>query len=351
MFESPKPQKNIKLYVRRVFILDECKDFCPSYLGFVQGVIDFTDLPLNISREMIQNQDATMKMVKKNIVKQCLEMFNTLSESPDNYKKFYNLFSKNLKLGFHEDPSSRKKIVELLRFYSNKSLDTMISLKEYVERAEPSQKNIYYLDGESLEASASSPLLERLNNKGIEVLLLTEPIDPFLVQNLTEYGGKTLVSASKELVLEGSENEEQFKKSFAPLCDHIKSILGNKIQKTVISSRMVDSPCALSTAEFGWSARMEQIMKTQTLRDNSMHSFMASKKILELNPSHFIVQHLQKTFSRDPANLSITNLAWILYDTALLMSGFSLEDPKSLTQRIYQVIGENVEKERESETE
>ena len=145
--------------------------------------------------------------------------------------------------------------------------------------------------------------------------------------------------------------KNNLKKSFAPLCDHIKSILGNKIQKIVISSRMVDSPCALSTAEFGWSARMEQIMKTQTLRDNSMHSFMASKKILELNPSHFIVQHLQKTFSRDPDNLSITTLAWVLYDTALLMSGFSLEDPKSLTQRIYQIIEENVEKERESETE
>ena len=342
MFEPVAPQKNIKLYVRRVFILDDCKDFCPSYLGFVQGVIDFTDLPLNISREMIQKQDETLKIVKKNIVKQCLEMFNTLSESPDNYKKFYNLFSKNLKLGFHEDPSNRGKIVDLLRFYSNKSLDTMISLKEYVDRADPSQKNIYYLDGESVEGCAASPLLERLNNKGVEVLLLTEPIDPFLVQNLTEYEGKPLVSASKELVLEESENEEQ--KSFAPLCDHIKSILGDKIQKIVISSRMVDSPCALSTAEFGWSARMEQIMKTQTLRDNSMHSFMASKKILELNPSHFIVQHLHKTFSRNPDDLSIPNLAWVLYDTALLMSGFSLEDPKSLTQRIYQVIEENVEK-------
>lgn len=342
MFEPSKPQTNIKLYVRRVFILDDCKDFCPSYLSFVQGAIDFTDLPLNISRETIQDQDAIMDVVKKNIVKQCLEMFTLLSKSPNDYKKFYNLFSKNLKLGFHEDPSSRKKIVELLRFYSNKSLDTAISLKEYVERAEPTQKNIYYLDGESVEALSSSPLIELLNKKGIEVLLLTEPIDPFLVQNLKDYKGKPLVSASKELVLEeGSTQEDQFRQTFNPLCTHIKTILGNKIGKIVVSRRLVDSPCALSTSEFGWSARMEQIMKTQTLRDTSMHSFMASKKILELNPTHFIIQNLQEIFSQDPDNLAITNLAWILYDTALLTSGFSLDNPKDFVRRIYQVIAEN----------
>ena len=308
----------------------------------MQGAIDFTDLPLNISRETIQDQDEIMKSVKKNIVKQCLEMFTILSKSPNDYKKFYNLFSKNLKLGFHESPSSRTKIVELLRFYSNKSLDTMISLQEYVDRAEPNQKNIYYLDGESLEALSSSPLIELLNKKGIEVLLLTEPIDPFLVQNLKDYKGKILVSASKELVLEeASTQEEEFRQTFEPLCTHIKSILGNKIEKIVVSNRLVDSPCALSTSEFGWSARMEQIMKTQTLRDTSMHSFMSSKKILELNPTHFIIQNLQEIFSQNPDNLTISNLAWILYDTALLTSGFSLDTPKDFVRRIYQVIAEN----------
>ena len=353
MFEPSKPQTNIKLYVRRVFILDDCKDFCPSYLSFVQGVIDFTDLPLNISRETIQNQNTIMDIVKKNIVKQCLEMFTILSTNPDDYKKFYKLFSKNLKLGFHEDPFSRKKIVELLRFHSNKSLDTMISLKEYVERADSNQKNIYYLDGESLEALSSSPLIELLNKKGIEVLLLTEPIDPFLVQNLKNYKGKSLVSVSKELVLEEASTqtqEDQFRQKFNPLCSHIKSILGNKIEKIVISNRLVDSPCALSTSEFGWSARMEQIMKTQTMRDISMHSFMASKKILELNPTHFIIQNLQKIFSENPDDGAISNLAWILYDTALLTSGFSLTNPRDFVQRIYQVIAETDE-EPESELE
>ncbi len=347
LFEPNKPQTNIKLYVRRVFILDDCKDFCPSYLNFVQGVIDFTDLPLNISREMIQGQEAIIRKVKKTIVKQCLDMFAALSENSDDYKKFYNLFSKNLKLGFHEDPSSRSKIVDLLRFYSNQSLDTRISLQEYIDRADSSQKYIYYLEGESLEGLASSPLLELLNKKKIEVLLLTEPIDPFLVQNLTEYGGKSLVSASKELVLEESK-ENKFNKSFAPLCDHIKSILGDRIEKTIVSNRLIDSPSALATSAFGWSARMEQIMKTQTLRDNSMHSFMSSKKILELNPEHFVVRHLQKTFSRDPTDLSsVSTLVWILYDTALLTSGFTLKDPKSFSRRIYQIIGEPFKNESE----
>jgi len=347
MFESSKRQTNIKLYVRRVFIQDDCEKFCPSYLNFVQGVIDFTDLPLNISRETIQNQGSIMKIVKKTVVKQCLEMFTLLSKNPTDYKKFYNLFSKNLKLGFHEDPSSRTKIVELLRFYSNKSLNTTISLKEYTDRADPDQKNIYYLDGESVEVLSSSPLIELLSKKGIEVLFLTEPIDPFLVQNLKDYKGKLLVSVSKELVLEEETStqtqEEHFRQKFNPLCNHIKTILGEKIEKIIISNRLVDSPCALSTSEFGWSPRMEQIMKTQTLRDSTMHSFMASKKILELNPSHFIIQNLQEIFSENPADLSLSTLTWILYDTALLTSGFSLTNPKDFVHRIYEVIGKSKE--------
>ncbi len=352
MFEPSKLQTNIKLYVRRVFILDDCKDFCPSYLNFVQGVIDFTDLPLNISRETIQNQNTIMDIVKKHIVKQCLEMFTLLSNNPNKYKNFYNLFSKNLKLGFHEDPFSRKKIVELLRFHSNKSLETMISLQEYIDRADPDQKNIYYLDGESLESLSSSPLIELMNKQGLEVLLLTEPIDPFLVQNLKDYKGKPLVSVSKELVLDWDPTQEDhFHQKFNPLCTHIKSILGNKIEKIVISKRLIDSPCALSTSEFGWSARMEQIMKTQTMRDSSMHSFMASKKILELNPTHFIIQNLQETFSENPDDRSISTLSWILYDTALLTSGFSLPNPKDFVQRIYQVIAENKETNEEPESE
>ncbi len=357
MFEPSKRQTNIKLYVRRVFIQDDCEKFCPSYLNFVQGIIDFTDLPLNISRELIQNQDSIMKSVKKIIVKQCLEMFTLLSKNPTDYKKFYNLFSKNLKLGFHENPSSRTKIAELLRFHSNKSLNTTISLKEYTDRAGPDQKHIYYLDGESIEVLSSSPLIELLSKKGIEVLFLTEPIDPFLVQNLKDYKGKLLVSVSKELVLEEETStqtqEEHFRQKFNPLCNHIKTILGERIEKIVISNRLVDSPCALSTSEFGWSPRMEQIMKTQTLRDGTMHSFMASKKILELNPAHFIIQNLQGIFSENPDDPSLTTLTWILYDTALLTSGFSLSNPKNFVQRIYKVIGksEEFEKSQSEETE
>ena len=268
-------------------------------------------------------------------------MFNELSEDDEKYKQFYSAFAKNIKLGIHEDAGNRQKLAKLLRYKSTHDTKShSVSFEDYVSRMKEGQKGIYYIIGESMESIAESPFLEVLRKRGLEVLFMTDAIDEYSVQQLKDFDGKNLICVTKEGLDLGDTDDEkkafdELKEKCKPLCEKIHKILEGQIEKAVVSNRIVDSPCCLVTAEYGWSANMERIMKAQALGDSSQQMSMAAKKTMEINPGHPIIKKLLD--SNDADNIH-KDLIWLMYESSLLNSGFTLPRPAHFTNRINRLV-------------
>jgi molecular chaperone HtpG len=340
MFNSPisKKMNNIKLYVRKVLIMEESNELVPDYMTFVKGVVDSDDLPLNVSREMLQ-QNNIMRIIKKNITKKVIEMISELSE--EDFKQFYDTFAKNLKLGVHDDHKNREKIIELLRFHSSRDEHdaNRTSFKDYVSRMKEGQKDIYYIAGESLKSVKSSPFIQKLKKKGYEVLYMVEAIDEYLMQQITEYDGKKLVNCTRDgLVIDGKsqEDKEKLEKEWESVCNKIKNILGDRVVKVQLSERVETVPCVMVSEQYGWSANMERIMKAQALRsENGMYGYMGARKVLEINPDHKIMKEIKANIDADK---DVKMFVELLFETVMIDSGFSIEEPSRYAGKIYKLI-------------
>jgi len=357
---------SLKLYVRRVLISDEFEDFLPRYMNFVRGVVDSEDLPLNVSRETLA-QSRVLKVMGKKLTRKVLEMLRKLAaeseeeldedeepevdedgeviekeekeEKENKYLTFWKEFGKSIKLGVVDDRTNKAKLTKLLRYETSTSDGELISLEDYVENMKEDQEHIYYITGESMEAVKKSPFLERLSSKGYEVIYMVDPLDEYVVQTLTEFDGNSLQSVTKEGLKLGDEARfEALKEEYEDFSKWLAEIYGDKVEKVVVSSRLADSPCVLVTGQYGWSANMERIMKAQTFNDPSKQQYMISKKTMEINPRHPIVKELREQSETFPDDEAVRDLAELMYDAALVQSGFTLDDSSNFAERIHRVV-------------
>ncbi|OMP05867.1 Heat shock protein Hsp90 [Corchorus olitorius] len=336
--------KNIRLYVKRVFISDDFDgELFPRYLSFVKGVVDSNDLPLNVSREILQ-ESRIVRIMRKRLVRKAFDMILgiSMSENRGDYETFWENFGKHLKLGCIEDRENHKRLAPLLRFFSSQSEDEMISLDEYVENMKAEQKDIYYIAADSVTSARNAPFLERLLQKDLEVLYLVDPIDEIAIQNLKSYKEKNFVDISKEDLDLGDKNEEKekvMKEEFGQTCDWIKKHLGDKVASVQISNRLSSSPCVLVSGKFGWSANMERLMKAQAVGDSSGFEFMKGRKVFEINPEHPIIKEINAAYKSNPNDEDALRAIDLLYDAALVSSGYTPDNPAQLGGKIYEMMG------------
>jgi len=372
---------DLKLYVRRVFISDEFDELVPKYLSFLKGIVDSDTLPLNVSREMLQ-QHSSLKTIKKKLVRKALDMIRKLAEADEEveekeedeeedkevsddeeepeeevkeskYEKFWKEYGKAIKLGVIEDSSNRTRLAKLLRFYTSKSQDKLTSLEEYVSRMKEGQKQIYYLAGNSMDEVKNSAFLERLLAKDLEVIFFTDPIDEYLMQNLTDFEDHKFANASKEdLKFDDKDDDEKakqkaLKEEFKDLTKWWKNLLtSEEVEAVKISNRLASTPLIVVTSKYGWSANMERIMKSQALSGDGRSSYMKGRKTLEINPRHPIIKELNQRI-KDRAEADIPEdtslLAKLMYETALLESGFMLDDARSFSEKVFSVVRGSLE--------
>jgi molecular chaperone HtpG len=346
LFDGQTKRKGmIKLYSRKVFITDDCEDILPEYMKFVRGVVETDDIPLNISRETLQH-NKILKAIGKSIMKKALEMFHKISEDPDKFRIFYEQYNKSIKLGVHEDSVNRDKMAALLRYETSKSDGDLISLDDYVANMKPEQNNVYYITAESVKSVVNSPFLERLRKKDYEVIFMCDPLDEYVTQQLREYKGKKFVCITKENVeLDEDESEkEEFEKQkteYKAVCDYIKSTLSDEVEKVVLSNKLSDSPCVLSTTDFGWTANMQRIMKAQTFNKPEMN-YMMGRKIMEINPNSSIIQKIKTKMDNEQIDSQLSDLVTLLYEVTLQSSGFNLDNPSKFSNRVLSLIDSNL---------
>ncbi|XP_029521787.2 endoplasmin-like isoform X1 [Oncorhynchus nerka] len=347
LFDEYGSKKNdfIKLFVRRVYITDDFHDMMPKYLNFVKGMVDSDDLPLNVSRETLQ-QHKLLKVIRKKLVRKTLDMIKKIAEEQYN-EKFWKAFGTNIKLGVIEDHSNRTRLAKLLRFQTSNSDTVLASLEQYVERMKEKQDKIYFMAGTSRQEAESSPFVEKLLKRGYEVLYLTEPVDEYCIQALPEFDGKRFQNVAKEGVKfdesdKTKEKREGLEKEYEPLTTWMKdSALKDKIEKAVLSQRLTNSPCALVASQYGWSGNMERIMKAQayqTGKDISTNYYASQKKTLEINPKHPLIKEMLKRINDNAEDQTASDLAVVLFETATLRSGYQLADTKAYGDRIERML-------------
>merc|ERR1711912_208897 len=379
----------VKLFVRRVLVAEKFEELLPRYLNFVRGVVDSDDLPLNVSREQLQ-QNKIMKVISKKLVRKVLELMKKLAKEDESgededededeekdddekeekedkkdkdeestYAKFYKEFNKNLKMGCYEDDSNRSKLSKLLRLKSTKSEDKEISLDTYLDRMAESQESIYYMSGESMETMTKAPALQIFKKKDLEVLMLSDHLDEPCIQKLADYEGKKFVSIQKaDVKLDETEEEKKrfskLKDMYKPLTDWWKETLtdftekgamkdaGVKVEKVEISKRLTDSPVVVVTSQFGYSAQQERVMKAQAFQNKDQISMMSGRKTLEINPNHPVVVDLLSKVKADKEDKAAKDTAHVLFQTALIESGYEIADPSALVNRVYRLMSKEL---------